>query len=189
MDKMENQELISALADGQLQGEALVRGIEAAVAEPGLRTWRSYCVVGEVLRSGLAPAGTPPEVFLTRLRAQLQQEQVTRPQSLPVVMPVRTREQAANDWRWKMVAGVASVAAVAAVGWNTWVPTGGNAALPQLASAPPAVIPVAADSRTATMIRDPHLDQLLRAHRQLGSATALQTPGFLRNATFESPAR
>jgi sigma-E factor negative regulatory protein RseA len=190
MDKMDNQELISALADGQLQGEALVRGIEAAVAEPGLRTWRSYCVVGEVLRSGLAPAGTPPEVFLTRFRARLQQEQVTRPQSLPVLMPIRTREQAANDWRWKMVAGVASVAAVAAVSWNTWAPTGGSAGQPRLALAPAAVIPVAVDPRTATMIRDPRLDQLLQAHRQLGSATALPTPSvFLRNATFEGPAR
>jgi sigma-E factor negative regulatory protein RseA len=40
------------------------------------------------------------------------------------------------------------------------------------------------------MIRDARLDQLLAAHRQFGSATALQTSGgFLRNATFEGPAR
>lgn len=191
MDKMDNQELISALADGQLQGEALARGIEAAAAEPGLRTWRSYCVVGEVLRCGQAPAGaTPPDVFLARLRARLRQEGSVRPRALPVVAPVRAREPAANDWRWKLVAGIASVAAVAAVGSNLWSAAGMNAAQPQLASVPPAVVPVAADSRTARMIRDPRLDQLLQAHRQLGSATALQTPsGFLRNATFEGPAR
>ena len=191
MDKMDNQELISALADGQLQGAALARGIEAAAAEPGLRTWRSYCVVGEVLRSGHAPAGaTPPDVFLARFRARLQQEGAVRPQALPVVMPVRAPSQAANDWRWKLVAGVASVAAVAAVGWNMRSPAGMGAAQPQLASVPAAVVPVAADPRTAAMIRDPRLDQLLQAHRQLGSATALQTPsGFLRNATFEGPTR
>jgi sigma-E factor negative regulatory protein RseA len=40
------------------------------------------------------------------------------------------------------------------------------------------------------MIRDPRLDELLAAHRQLGGASALQAPaGFLRNATFEAPAR
>ena len=40
------------------------------------------------------------------------------------------------------------------------------------------------------MIRDPGLDEMLAAHRQLGGASALQTPaGFLRNATFEAPAR
>ena len=40
------------------------------------------------------------------------------------------------------------------------------------------------------MIRDPQLDELLAAHRQLGGASALQMPaGFLRNATFEGPTR
>ena len=39
------------------------------------------------------------------------------------------------------------------------------------------------------MLRDPRLDELLAAHRQLGGA-ALQMPsGFLRNATFEGPGR
>ncbi|MDU7587859.1 MAG: anti-anti-sigma factor, partial [Acidovorax sp.] len=40
------------------------------------------------------------------------------------------------------------------------------------------------------MLRDPRLDELLAAHKQFGSTTALQMPaGFLRNATFEAPAR
>jgi sigma-E factor negative regulatory protein RseA len=40
------------------------------------------------------------------------------------------------------------------------------------------------------MIRDPRLDELLAAHKQFGSTSALQMPaGFLRNATFEAPAR
>jgi sigma-E factor negative regulatory protein RseA len=40
------------------------------------------------------------------------------------------------------------------------------------------------------MIRDPHLDALLAAHRQYGGASALQMPsGFLRNATFEEGGR
>ena len=40
------------------------------------------------------------------------------------------------------------------------------------------------------MIRDPRLDELLAAHKQYGSTSALQMPaGFLRNATFEAPAR
>jgi sigma-E factor negative regulatory protein RseA len=39
-------------------------------------------------------------------------------------------------------------------------------------------------------VRDPRLDKLLAAHRQMGGATALgTTSGFLRNATFEGPAR
>lgn len=40
------------------------------------------------------------------------------------------------------------------------------------------------------MIRDPHIDALLAAHRQFGGTSALQAPtGFLRNATFEEGAR
>ena len=50
---------------------------------------------------------------------------------------------------------------------------------------------VAGAGPAPVMIRDPRLDEMLAAHRQLGgSASALQTSaGFLRNATFEGPAR
>ena len=41
MDKMDNQELISALADGQLQGEALARGVQAATADAHAR--QAWC--------------------------------------------------------------------------------------------------------------------------------------------------
>ena len=99
---------------------------------------------------------------------------------------------AANDWLRKLVAGVASVAAVTAVGWNLWSANGIGGAQPQMASAAAAssVLPVSADAAGTTMMRDPRLDQLLQAHRQLGGGTALgTTSGFLRNATFEGPAR
>ena len=99
---------------------------------------------------------------------------------------------AANDNWWKVLAGVASVAALGAVAWNLF--SAQPAAQPQLAAVP--AVPVApavaqADPRAQpAMIRDPRLDQLLAAHRQLGGAGALQTPsGFLRNATYEGPAR
>ena len=195
MDKMENREMISALADGQLRGEALAAGVRAAAADAeGRRAWASYCVIAEVLRSGAAPTGvTAPEAFLAKFQERLQQEPVRAVAPASDVATIRTRDQAAaNDWRWKMVAGVASVAAVAAVGWNMYGAASAGSAQPQLASSPSQVIPVAAaaDPRAAAMIRDPRLDQLLQAHRQLGSAGALQAPsGFLRNATFEGPAR
>lgn len=187
-DEMNNQELISALADGQLQGEALARGVALAAGDEGRGTWQAYCVIGEVLRSGQAHRGTAPDAFLAKLQARLEQEQ--RPQAAPAVAAVRTRE-AANDWRWKIAAGVASVAAVGAIGWNLWGTLGTSAAQPQLAAIPAGIVPVATnDPRAPTMMRDPRLDQLLAAHRQFGGATALQSSsGFLRNATFEGPAR
>lgn len=189
MNKMDNQELISALADGQLRGEDFARAVELAAADARARdAWCSYHVVGEVLRTGRPAApGTPPEAFLARLQQRLREEQAA---ALPVVQPAvvhRAQSVAANDWVWKLAAGVASVAAVAAVGWNMW---GGPAATgqPQLArsSAPAAVV----EASAAPMVRDPALDKLLAAHRQFGGATALGTSsGFLRNATFEGPSR
>lgn len=187
MDKMDNQELISALADGQLQGEAFARAVEVAAADARARqAWCAYHVVGEVLRTGTASPGTAPEAFLSRLQQSLRQEQApARAQAQPA--PVRTVQAAANDWAWKLAAGVASVAAVAAVGWNGWG-TSAPGGQPQLAAAPAAAAVAAASS--APMMRDPGLDKLLAAHRQFGGATALGTSsGFLRNATFEGPAR
>jgi sigma-E factor negative regulatory protein RseA len=192
MDKMDNQELISALADGQLQGEAFALGVQAAAADArGREAWCAYHVVGEVLRTGRASTGTAHEAFLARLQRRLQEEQPAAaplPAALPVV--VRQPHEAANDWRWKLAAGIASVAAVAAVGWNIWgAGVGTGSGQPQLAVAP-AATPAVVEASAAPIMRDPRLDKLLAAHRQLGGGTALGTSsGFLRNATFEGPAR
>jgi len=52
MDKMEIQEMVSALADGQLRGDALDRGIQAVATDPQARlAWQNYHLIGDVLRS------------------------------------------------------------------------------------------------------------------------------------------
>lgn len=187
--KMDDQELISALADGQLQGEAFARGVQAATADARARqAWCAYHVVGEVLHSGRAAVGTPPEAFLARLRERLKDEKPLAAPASPVVQQVQQVERAprpaANDWVWKLTAGVASVAAVAAVGWNLTA-VGTPAAQPQLAAAPTEAAVAAASP--ASMMRDPRLDQFLAAHRQFGGTSVLQTSsGFLRNATFQA---
>jgi sigma-E factor negative regulatory protein RseA len=59
----------------------------------------------------------------------------------------------------------------------------------QVAATTPAAT-VVTNSDNSVMLRDPQLDELLAAHRQLGGGSALQTPaGFLRNATFDAPRR
>ncbi len=203
MDKMQMHEMISALADGQLRGEALERVIETVATDDQARNaWHTYHLIGDVLRSGSLPTGTAPAAFLAGFQVRLEREQ-GRDRVADVVastvpmVPVAATEvvhaatEAANDgsFRWKMVAGVASLAAVAAIGW-TAVADITRSQQPQLASAAPQGAGAAAE-RPAIMIRDPRLDEMLAAHRQLGGgASALQTPaGFLRNATFEGPAR
>lgn len=187
---MDDQELISALADGHLRGEAFARGVRAAAADARAReAWCTYHLVGEVLRTGRASAGSSHEAFLARLQERLREEAPAPRPSVLAVQSVPIRP-AANDWLWKLVAGVASVAAVAAVGWNLWGASTTMSAQPQLASAPASSAPTLADASAAPMVRDPRLDKLLAAHRQFGGGTALgSTSGFLRNATFDGPAR
>src|SRR6476646_4527924 len=123
-DTMNVNERISALADGQLEGEAFASAVEAVCADGEARaTWHAYHLVGDVLRSRELAAGTPAPAFLSRLSARLAQEQPdglaqAPAEAFPVDRPLA--QPAANDgaFRWKLVAGVASVAAVAAVGWS-----------------------------------------------------------------------
>ncbi|HYF17531.1 MAG TPA: sigma-E factor negative regulatory protein [Ramlibacter sp.] len=203
---MDRNELISALADGQLRGRDAVQAVEAVCADrSALATWQAYHLIGDVLRSPDLAAGAPAPAFLDRLSARLAQE---HPQVVPASVagqlpPERVSAPAANDssFRWKLVAGFASVAAVAAVGWSVMQASIVPAAQPQLAAVPAPVNPVAAPAAASSqpqatvltrapagvMIRDPKLDELLQAHRQHGGASALQMPAFLRNATFEGP--
>ncbi len=215
------REQVSALADGQLQGEAFARAIESVCAEDDSRdAWHAYHVVGDVLRSSAHARCTDTSAFLARLQQRLAQEPVVIAPSVtvaplaavPVAMPVRQRAEAANEpvFRWKLVAGAASLMAVAAISWTL---VGNGAAVPsggaQLAVVQPSVansVLAAGGSALAgngaltpsrvlvgngnpqVMLRDPRLDQLLEAHQQAGGASQMPS-GFLRNATFEGPTR
>jgi len=192
MEKMQTHELISALADGQLRGEAFALGVEAAALDPAaLEAWHTYHLIGDVLRSGDFTIVSKPTAFLSRLQLRLQQEQRLADvgQSPARAAPAHAREPA-NDssFRWKLVAGFASLAAVGAIGWTVVGSFAGKAEQAELAAGPGST--VVAGTERGPMIRDPRLDEFLAAHRQLGGASALQMPaGFLRNATFEGANR
>jgi sigma-E factor negative regulatory protein RseA len=208
MKHMDNNQMISALADGELESPACAGVLEALSQQAEARqAWQMYHLIGDVLRSSELAHATPSAVFLGRLSERLAAE----PAPLAHVSHTMAsdaahgdaaadstvqahRAEPANDssFRWKLAAGFASAAAIAAVGWTL---AGGallSPAQPQLARAPglPSSSQVLASSPRGTMIRDARLDELLAAHRQLGGDTALQAPaGFLQNATFDSPAR
>lgn len=200
IETLESLELISALADGQLHGEAFARGIEAAAADPRARdAWQTYHLIGDVLRSGDRAVGRAPAEFLGRLQNRLVLEPRSasnsiaiqgRPASAPATFDAKMGAANDSSFRWKLVAGVSSVTAVAALSWSLVGGLGSTSGQPQLAggSAQPAT--VLAGGERGVMIRDARLDELLAAHRQFGGTSALQMPaGFLRNATFEGPAR
>jgi sigma-E factor negative regulatory protein RseA len=188
MEKMDKREMISALADGQLAGEAFAQGVELATNDAAARdAWHSYHLIGDVLRSSDLAARMSSEDFVARLQARLRGESIAlQPASAPA--PVLVRE-AANDFRWKLVAGVASVAAVSAIAWSL---VGAPASKPdgeQLASRTAPAGTVLTSTKQGVMIRDPQLDELLAAHRQLGGAALVAPAGYLRTATFDGPGR
>ena len=192
------RELLSALADDQLGLEACSGLLEAGkLDESALDCWRTYQLIGDQLRVPASPymsVRVDDELaFVRRLSERLASE--TAHSSAPVLVDAapavlmadqrQYRGQAANDssFRWKLVAGLASLAAVAAIAWNA---SGllAPSSLPQLAQAPASQIVVT--SPQGPVVRDLKLEELLAAHRQFGTATALQeSSGFLRNATFE----
>ncbi|MFT3814098.1 MAG: RseA family anti-sigma factor [Acidovorax sp.] len=194
-------ELVSALADGELQGDAFAQAVGVA-AGAGRPTWALYHLVGDVLRSPeLAHHGRSN--LLAAVRAGMAEAEAPRPQAQPLVAQVappeaRSEERAANlsVFRWKMVAGFASLAAVSAIGWNAVMglraDNGAQVAAAVPSQAAPGVVATAVEGQNGpqVMLRDARLDELLAAHKQLGGTSALQMPaGFLRNATFEAPAR
>ncbi|MFS2032814.1 sigma-E factor negative regulatory protein [Polaromonas sp. CT11-55] len=198
---MQTSELMSALADGQLGGEDFAAALHASRHDDSaVACWATYHLIGDALRSSHDARGADP-AFLSRLNQRLAQEaspaSVPRHvppavQHLPAALPDH-RSSAANDgeFRWKLVAGFASLAAVSAIAWNA-AGLLAPAVAPQLAQAPTSptsaqqVVVVA--SPQGPVVRDARLEELLAAHKQLGGTSALQEPsGFLRNATFETP--
>lgn len=211
---VEDRELVSALADGQLRGEEFARTVEALGTEDDAQQcWHAYHLVGDVLRSGDAMVSARDAAFMQRLRDRLGQEARPVPGESVADLAVensgstgvhgahRSEEIGANDarFRWKLLAGVASLATVSVIGWQVLSGSGDQGGQSQLARSPvqnarsELVLPqarVGVGAEPQVMIRDPQIDALLAAHKQFGGTSALQTPaGFLRNATFDGASR
>ena len=214
---------LSALVDGEI-GEAELDRVLAGFAEHSdvRASWHAYQVIGDVLRSS-GMASQAPQAFLAGIHAKLQTEtgaqrtELFTASKLARISPTgHPQVLAANDavFRWKLVAGFASLAAVMAVSWtvlgNAAAGAGGGgsdgAQLALTASessreiAPSAQVVAATtpasgaamvvNTTQGPLIRDAQLEALMAEHRQNGGMSALQMPaGFLRNATYDAPGR
>lgn len=204
------REHLSALADGELGMDDVARLVQqSAMHEEVQATWHTYHLIGDVLRGGEQAVRAGSSGFLSRLQTRLDAEEPLVPArpllpAQPLVVAMNPIAEPANDanFRWKMVAGCASFAAVVAMVWSVaggGVPTAVQPQLAVLSPAAPALVvapqtveqPVTlANGEPQVMIRDARLDELLTAHRQAGGGAALQMPaGFLRSATFATPER
>ena len=197
---LDRSDALSALVDGEIDAAQIDALLRAQGEQPDrlLATWHSYQVIGEVLR-GSAPAAAlmPPPDFLAGVRSRLRTEPKL-PE--PVSELAQLRAPAANDavFRWKLLAGVASLTTVLAVSWSVLggAPSAAGGAGPQLVLLTPAPVPVTTHvgpapvlvtTERGTVVRDARLEELMAEHRQHGGVSALQMPaGFLRDATYDA---
>lgn len=197
-------EFLSAMADGELAAYEVTVAFELCKQDVAMRgNWNIYHLIGNVLRMAMPVSGAAVRgadvAFLERLNQRLRGEEIIR-DALPdtaqradlqaAAAVVHHRGPASNDgnFRWKLVAGFASLGAVASIAWSlSGLSTPVSA--PMLAEAEQGVVvqQVVIASPQGPMVRDARLEELLAAHKQLGS-TSLQAPsGFLRSASFEAP--
>lgn len=191
------REVLSALLDGEVHADdldvLLAPGSEEMAAL--LSDGHTYELIGDVLRGRPVQGSVGGAAFAGAVMARLRDEPLAP--TRPVVPQAGVgRPVAANDavFRWKLVAGLASLAAVVAVTWT--IGTGGqdgNSSGPQMANASPVseplstLQPVVVQTAQGQILRDARLEQLLSEHRQFGGMSALQAPaGFLRNATYDA---
>lgn len=184
-------EMLSALFDGQEGSDSALANLPIEGGHILYSDWNCYHVIGQVLRgsSSAAVVGADP-AFLQRLSTRLNHE-VVEPLAIPALItagPVApSAVQAANDqqFHWKLVAGFASVGAVAVLAWTL---TGASIAtsLSQMAQDIRATTLVTALPE-GPMIRDARLEELLSAHKQMGASTLQVPSGFVRHAGFEAP--
>jgi sigma-E factor negative regulatory protein RseA len=202
-------ELVSALVDGELAVDEFAAVVESVTStREGMVTWQAYHLVGDVLRGAVDPAALGGDDFVARLRSRMAAQDVQAPRpgalgSAIAMEPAKVAQQGANDpvIRWKLLAGFASLAAVATFGWHLASLGTGSGTLAHAPSVPQTQAGAAGAAPNGehqanlagappVMLRDARLDELLAAHKQFGGTSALQMPaGFLRNATFDGSDR
>ncbi|GAB4211142.1 MAG: sigma-E factor negative regulatory protein [Rhodoferax sp.] len=195
----QDREALSALMDGEASASEQAQALRD-LQQPQVRAdWDTYQLIGQSLRGQHQALRAHDSDFVARIQqaiaAQAQNEAPLSKaiDALPIAASTEMPRASANDRQWLRVASVAGVLLVSAfLARNLWL--GGTPDAPaQLAQSAQRALPtqdVASVPQDAVMLRDPQLDAMLAAHRQLAGPSALQTPsGFLRNATFEGVAR
>lgn len=214
---------LSALVDGEIDPAELDQVLaEFGEQSDAFANWHAYQVIGDVLRSSAAAVSRQaPHAFLAdvhaklRIEADVQSADLSEAPKHPTRIFAAGHPQvfAANDavFRWKLVAGLASLAAVMAVGWTVLgsasagaggsgaqlaltAPVSSRSASPSAqavaATTLPADAAVVVNTTQGPLIRDAQLEALMAEHRQNGGMSALQMPaGFLRSATYDAPGR
>jgi sigma-E factor negative regulatory protein RseA len=154
------KEKLSALIDGELQGDGLHAHLGRLRADPELRSaWDTYHLIGDVLRGQISPA------IADRVVARLREEPT-------VLAPRPQRRSPLGRLGWYAMSAAASVAAVALV---VWTASPGWRAEPQLAGDPAAAtIATPAPVTLVSSVPPAEVANYLLAHQPYSHASAMQ---------------
>ena len=189
----DRQSAMSAATDGD--AVALGAVCQAWRSDPDARAnWHAYHLIGDVLRS--AELATPPAhdaAFLNRLRQRMADEPIVlAPSPAPRRLVARWLVPAAAAAAFVVVAGVLVVSRLSLP--NAPQATETMAAAPSPSGAVPigngAVFAAAGlgHPSDAALIRDPRLDEFLRAHQAARGGMAVAVPGSaLRRVDTQLP--
>ena len=158
---MTMKEKLSALIDGELQGDDLHAHLARLRADPELRSaWDAYHLIGDALRGQISPE------IAARVVARLREEPT-------VLAPRPEKKNPFGRLGWYAMSAAASTAAVAFV---IWTASPGWRAEPQLAGGPAATT-AAAPAPLATLVSiEPHpeVENYLLAHQPYSHRSAMQ---------------
>jgi len=217
-DEAAGRQALSALADGELSGDAGGAAFRAWRSDSAARRdWHAWHLIGDVLRSeDLASDPRADVEFCVALRARLAAEPIVLAPAVAADMAAQAGSARGGSRprsaRWMfasaaaagfvLVAGTFAVlrtgdsptaAAIAlADGGAASSVAGARESIATAAAGPlaePAAPPVAVVA-DSRMIRDAQLDRYLVAHKQFAGTSALGVPSvFLRSATVDSTSR
>ncbi len=183
---------LSALADGD--ADALRSGCSYWRDDAAARqTWHAYHLIGDVLRSEeLARPPAHDARFLAGLRQKLAVEPVPLAPAAPVLTARRRQSwlmPVAAAAGFVAVAGVLVVTRLGAPGAPAPAAVMAGASGAGLTVVNTAAQPAAQAQREAGFIRDPLLDEYLRAHQAARGGVAAASPGgTLRRVDVAAPA-
>jgi len=183
---------LSALADGD--ADAAENACRLWRDDPAARqAWHAYHLIGDVLRSDeLARAPARDAAFLAGLRERLSAEPVVLAPDAPA--PRAPRRQAwlmpaAAAAGFVAVAGVLVVMRLGTPGAPVPAPVMAGASAAGLTAVSSAVRSAEQPPQEPAFIRDPRLDEYLRAHQSARGGVAAASPGgTLRRVDVVAPA-
>jgi len=158
---MVERERISALMDGELTDEEFAGRIQQLKSEEGAEDWRTYHLIGDVLRGDT--------MFSSGFADKVQAAVAAEP---TILAPASVRKPPRSIQRYAMAAA-ASVAGIAVVGWFALV---NRDAVPVNVAdgSPPAAVagPVASGGAAVARV-DAEVGEFLRAHQEVSPTAAM----------------